>query len=252
MKMQTTSAVLLACGLVLASGQTLWAQASDAPARYFISVNGAYQAASRTTDEAGSFTLYDEPGSFAGSREVPKSWLLDVGAGVRVWNKLSVGAAYSMTRAASDVPFALTAPHPVFYGRSRTATLQVNDLGHQESAVHFQASYQVLEMWGLRVSAVAGPTLFMVTEDSVASVTVAETGSPYTAVTPGAEFASSSKSAMGFNVGADLSYRVLGGLGVGAFFRYSAGTVTLPSSGGSTKSVKVGGPQAGAGLRYAF
>jgi hypothetical protein len=60
-------------------------------------------------------------------------------------------------------------------------------------------------------------------------------------------------SKMGFNVGADLTFRFANNFGVGGMMRYSSATVTLQSDGSdATSDVKVGGFQVGAGIRIRF
>jgi opacity protein-like surface antigen len=66
-----------------------------------------------------------------------------------------------------------------------------------------------------------------------------------------ATFGSASKTAFGVNVGGDVNYRITGGIGAGAFFRYVYGKAKMPG-GDTTRDVTLGGPQIGVGLRYRF
>jgi hypothetical protein len=59
-------------------------------------------------------------------------------------------------------------------------------------------------------------------------------------------------SQIGFNIGADLTYRFANNVGIGAILRYAAATVTLEPDGGESSDVKVGGFQFGGGLRIRF
>jgi hypothetical protein len=245
--MQTTRAIVLAIGLALAGASAVWAQSPDEPARIFVSVGGGYQTATRTVTTSGSFTLYDEPGSFGGSRSVGKGPFFDVGAGAHVFGQVSVGVAYSRYVKSSDVPFTVVAPHPLFFNQPRTVGMNVNDLGHTESAVHIQLFYQLFSSSRYDASVSVGPSFISVKEDSVESVTATETGSPYTAVNLSATFTSASKTAVGFNAGFDLNYRLTGGIGAGLFVRYTGASASLPWG-----KVKAGGPQVGAAVRYRF
>jgi len=250
--MKKTNVVLLVCGLVLASVSVASAQGQDQPARGFVSLSGGFQLASQTFTESGSFTLYEEPGSFTGSRTVSSGPFFDIGGGVRVFGKLSVGVAYSRFAKSADGSFTVVTPHPLFFNQPRTGTLNVTDLGHTENAVHVQLFYQVFSRGRFDASVFGGPSVISVKEDSVKAVTATETGSPYTAVNLSASFESASKTAVGVNVGLDANYRVSGSLGAGFFFRYVTATASLPVSDGTTRSVKAGGPQVGFGLRYRF
>jgi hypothetical protein len=61
-----------------------------------------------------------------------------------------------------------------------------------------------------------------------------------------------SDSQIGFNVGADLTYRFANNFGVGAMVRYARATAGLTLDDGSALDVKVGGFQIGGGLRIRF
>jgi hypothetical protein len=250
--MKMTQGLLWAGALVLASGAGAAAQGTPPPARGFVGVGVGGQLAARTVPESGTFTLYDEPGSFTGTRPIDKGAFVDIGGGVRVVGKLSVGVAYTRLVGSADVPFTVVAPHPLFFNQPRTATLTVTGLGHTESAVHLQGIYQVFATGRYAASVFLGPSIVHVSQDAVPAITVTETGAPYTAVTLTATFASASKTAVGGHIGADFTYRVARGVGVGAFVRYTGATVRLPGPDGATQSVRAGGPQVGVGLRYSF
>jgi hypothetical protein len=64
--------------------------------------------------------------------------------------------------------------------------------------------------------------------------------------------ATTTGSQIGFNIGADMTYRFANNFGIGAIVRYAAATVSLEPEGGDTADVKVGGFQFGGGLRIRF
>lgn len=239
--------LLLACGLALAGAPAVRAQTPDEPARAFVSISGGFQAAARTVTETGSFTLYDELGSFTASRKTGNGPFFDIGAGMHVFDKVSAGIAFTRFARSVSVPFTFAVPHPLFFGSPRTAAVNVSDLGHTETAVHLQAFYQLFSSSRYDASIVAGPSIFRVSRDAVTGATATETGTPFTAVNLTPSFDSASKTAVGGNIGLDINYRVSGGIAAGFFVRYTGATAKLPSG-----SVKVGGPQVGLGLRYRF
>ena len=59
------------------------------------------------------------------------------------------------------------------------------------------------------------------------------------------------KSRVGFNVGADLSYMLSAKVGVGTTVMFSRARVSLPSTGHDL-TVSAGGAHVGAGLRFRF
>lgn len=239
--------VLLACGLALASAPAVLAQTPDEPARGYVSISGGFQTAARTITEAGGFTLYDEPGSFTGLRKTGNGAFFEFGGGAHVFDKVSAGIAVSIFSKSSNVPFTVTAPHPLFFDTPRTATLNATGLHHRETAVHLQAIYQLFSSSKYDASIVAGPSIFSVKRDQLADVTASETGTPFTTVNLSSSLNSASKTAVGGNVGLDVSYHLTGGIAAGFLVRYSGATAKLPSG-----KVKVGGPQVGFGLRYRF
>jgi hypothetical protein len=242
-----TNCLLLACALVLASTPLALAQGPDQPARAFVAVSGGFQMVSRSVTETGAFTLYDEPGSFTGARKISNGAIFDIGVGAHVTGSISVGVAYSRFTKPADVPFTVVAPHPLFFNQPRTATLNVTGLGHTEDAIHLQVFYQLLSSGRYEASVFAGPSFFMVKQDMVTSVTATETGSPFTAVNLNATFGTEKKNAIGANAGLGINYRLSGSLGAGFFVRYTMATAKMPSA-----SVRAGGPQVGASLRYGF
>lgn len=249
---QMTKAMLLAGGLALLAASASYAQAPDEPARFFVSVSGGFQSASRTSTDSGTFVLYDETGSFTGTRKVDSGAFFDIGGGMHVTGSLSAGVSVSRFVKSSNVPFTVVAPHPEFYDRPRTATLNVNDLGHTETGIHLSGIWQLFSQRKYDASVFAGPSIFSVKEDSVTAVAVSEQGAPFTTLNMTATFASASKTAVGGHVGLDVNYHVTGGLGAGLFVRYAYASAKLTPSGGAERTVKVGGPQVGIGVRYRF
>jgi hypothetical protein len=247
--MQMTRAIVLGTALALAAASAASAQTATEPARAFVNVGGGYQFADQSATISGTFTLYDETGTFEGTRSFGKGAFFDVGGGVHVFGQMSAGISWSRYVKASDVLFTVVVPHPLYVNQPRTVGMNVNDLGHTEDFINFQLFYQIMTLASGRmdVSLFGGPSVVMVSEDTVQTVTATETGSPYTAVKLDATFESASKTTVGYNVGAQVNYRLAGNFGAGAFFRYTGGTATLPWG-----DVKAGGPQVGASLRYTF
>jgi hypothetical protein len=253
---QKTMTILVVCGLALASAPAVSAQGSaqgsDKPERGFVSVAGGFQMAGSTTDESGAFSLYDESGSFTGSRKVGNGLFFEVGGGMHITGKFSVGAAVSRFAKTSTVVFIAKIPHPLFFDTPRTGALTVNDLGHTETAVHIQAIYRVIERDNYDVSVLGGPSLFSVSEDTIGEISATETGSPYTAMTLSATFGTASKRGIGANAGVNANYTLTRALSAGVIVRYTYASVNMPGTGGVTHDVRAGGVQIGLGLRYRF
>lgn len=250
--MKMTTAILLACGLALAGPSTASAQGPDQPARAFVSLSGGFQFASHTSTESGTFSLYDEPGSFSGPRKVGSAAFFDIAGGMHITGKISGGIAISRLGKSTDAEYTALVPHPAFVGELRTVALSVNDLGHTETGIHLQGIYQLFSSSRYDASVFAGPSIMMVKEDIVSGVTVTESGPPFTAVTLNTTFGSASKTVLGANLGLDLNYRISGGIGAGFFVRYTVASAKLAAGDGATRKVTLGGPQVGFGVRYRF
>lgn len=244
--MQMTRAIVLGSALALAAASAS-AQTPNEPARAFVTVGFGYQSASQDVTNSGTFTLYDEPGSFSGSYSVGKGPIFDIGGGMQVFGQFSAGLSYSRYAKASDVPFTVVVPHPLIYNQPRTVSMNVTDLNHGENWFHFKLYYQFFSSSRFDASVSGGPSIASVTQDSVKDVTATETGPPYTAVNLAATFESASKTAFGYNVGFDINYHLTGSVGAGFFVRYTGATAKLPWD-----DVKVGGPQFGGSVRYTF
>jgi hypothetical protein len=109
----------------------------------------------------------------------------------------------------------------------------------------------------------AGPSFFTVRQDAAAPIrsrTEISDPAPFTSVTiPSITVTEFKDSPVGGNIGVDVSYRVTRvsgvGVGVGIFARYAGASMDLPVPDGVTRSdtkLKVGGGQAGGGLRVRF
>jgi hypothetical protein len=245
--MKMKNVLLLACGFALAIVPAAAAQTPEQPARAFLSVGGGYQSASNNVTTTGSFTLYDEPGSFTGSYTVGKGGFFDIGGGFHLFGPMSLGMSFSRYVETSSVPFTVVVPHPLFFNQARTTTMTVNDLNHKENWFHFKLYYQLFSSSKFDASVSGGPSVVAVKEDSVKDVTATETGSPYTAVNVSATFQTGSATTIGYNVGFDLNYHVTSSIGAGFFARYIGANADLPWG-----KVKAGGPQFGGALRFTF
>jgi hypothetical protein len=263
---EKTTAIALATGLMLAMAVAAGAQDAQRQGaglfgkswtgRGFVSVNGGYQPASRDVPVNVRFDLYEEAGSVTGMQTVKGSGAFDVGGAYRVWRNLAAGLAITGVSQKADVPLTATVPHPLFVGQPRIAAAIAAGARHSEMATHLQAVW-MLPLWSrLQVAVSGGPTIFSVKHDLifVRETAFVEGAFPYGAVTVSSVGVErQSKSAVGYNVGGDVTYLLTPRLGAGLLLRYSGASVSLQRSG-QTEATKldVGGFQVGAGVRVRF
>lgn len=252
MKQVFRSTVYVLALMALAS--PAFAQALPWEGRAFANVNFGVQLGSTTSaDTSQTFSIYDETGTIKSTQAIDgKAPFFEIGAGVRLFGNFGVGIAYTRVKTSGDANITASVPSPLVYDTLRSATATVSTLDHVEQAYHFQLIWLLPITDRLDVTFSGGPTAFRLKQGTVLTPTVAEVGAPYTSVNLTTTAADTTGSRMGFNIGADLSYRFASHLGVGAMVRYSGRTFNLTPTGGSPIDVKVGGLQIGAGLRLRF
>jgi hypothetical protein len=247
----TTRIAGLLVTVCLSAGAARAQPLADEP-RFFVNIDGLYQAGSQDQRRTVPFTVYDEQGAFDIARRIGGGGALDISGAYRVRGSLAVGLGISRFADTATGNVAGAVPHPLFFDRHRPFALEAPDLRHRETGVHLQAIWwvPVTNEWDVAVS--VGPSFFSVSQTHVADVQFVEIGAPWDAVSASiAGRADRSASGAGFNLGAESSYMLTRHLGAGVTLRFARATVDLPSGAGDA-SVRAGGFQVGAGLRLRY
>jgi len=223
----------------LATAQTM--QWTD---KGFVTIDFGAQVGSHNLDTTSTFPLYDEQATVSSTQKVSGGGFFDVGAAYRVWGQnLLAGVTISHTSSDSDVAITGSIPDPLFFDRPRSISSTVPDANHSETAIHIDAIWMIPVANKIDVGVFAGPTIFLVNQDSISKLDVTEPGPTVTA--PLDEV---SKTTAGINFGVDVQYMIAKRWGVGGVARYSWGSVSIPGS----DKLTVGGFQIGAGARLRF
>jgi hypothetical protein len=240
-------------GLTLLSSQA-FGQALPWEGRAFVNVNYGMQVNSTSVVTANeTFTVYDEPGKLTTAQTIDtQAPFIDFGGGIRVFGNFGVGFSYSRLSTDGSAAVSAEVPSPIYYDQPRKVASTATGLEHVEEGFHVQAIWMLPITDKFDVVFSGGPTLFQLSQGVVTTPKFSEVGPPYTAVNMTTSTVTVSDSQIGFNVGADLTYRFANNFGVGAMIRYAAATVGLTPEGGSALDVKVGGFQLGGGLRLRF
>src|SRR5436190_6238677 len=235
---------------------TVWATSAAAQShsqpRVEISANvGAQTAASK-------FTASDTVPSNGGETETitvdhgaKTALAFDVGAAVRIVPRLFVGVSYAAAEMKTSGAITASVPHPILFNAPRTVQGSVDGLAHKEQNVHVDVIY-ALPINAVDVKVMAGPTFFTLKQDFVSGLSITETYPFDTATFAGATTKRSSKSAVGFNAGVDISHSISSQTGIGALIRYSQGDVKFDGADTAPHAVKAGGLEVVAGIRLRF
>jgi hypothetical protein len=241
------SAVLL-LGIALSVPATP-ARAQSAPwtDRAYVNVSGWFQ-------PTASFSNTVRPVDFAEPAVVDTSYKtgavpgFEAGGGVRLWRNLAVGLDVSRFSKNTRGAVSAQVPHPFFFNRARTVTGDASALTRDETAVNLQALWMLPMRTRWQLALAGGPSWFSVGQDLVSDVTVTQTYPYDTATFANATAVHRSRSRVGFNAGADVSYLLRRHVGLGVGVTYSHAAVPLDD----TLTVDAGGAHLSGGLRFRF
>jgi hypothetical protein len=241
--MTKTSIVVVGSLVVLGTDRPLQAQVAPPPTKGYANVTAGLQMHEHSIGSRSTFTIYEEPATITSNQSVANGLFFDVSGGYKVFRSIGVGVGVSIFNDTADATVVAQIPHPIFFNQSATTTQTSTGLERREIGVHVQVSWFFPLTDKLDAAFVVGPSFFSVTQDLVANATV-QPGTQNATFTTAEE----SGTGPGFNGGFDFTYHVSPHIGLGGFIRYAGGNLDLPSS----PDGKVGGGQAGVGLRLGF
>ena len=253
MMKQVFRLAVCAIGLAACASQAS-AQALPWEGRGFINVNfGIQMIAEDVATTSTTFTIYDETGKVTTAQAIDsQAPFFDIGGGFRIAGNFGAGFTYTRLSATGTAEVTAQVPSPVYYDQPRTVTSTLDALDHVEDGYHFQALYMLPITDKLDIVFSGGPSVFNLKQGVVTSPQITEVGPPYSSVNMTVSQATIEGSEIGFNVGADMTFRLANNIGIGALVRYTSATVSLTPEGGDSSDVKVGGFQFGGGLRIRF
>jgi hypothetical protein len=220
--------------------------------RIFVSVDGVYQTGGEDFSDSKTFVRNAEDGRFSTNYSVESGPALNIAAGYHLTPRLAVGVGVSRFSHSTPTSFTASVPHPFFFDRDRALTSDIGGLSREELAVHVQARVVIPVLSRLQAMVFGGPSFFSVKQDIVNDFTYTDSYPFDTATFASSVTSSVSESAVGFNVGIDLSYFFTPQLGVGATLQAVGASFDMPSAGAGTIDASAGKFQAGAGLRLRF
>ena len=244
--MKTMCGRFMIAGLALACASPASAQAAAAARAerpVFLDLNAAFEAPPKSLETSGTFPLFGETGAAATRQQPGASVLADARIGYRVSPQFGVAFGFAGGRSETIGKTAASVPSAIRFASPSLVTLDAPGLKRREAGYHIQAVW-FLPVSGSGDTALAlsgGPSLIRLRQ-GVPRVAIDSAGQ--TSIT----VANETGAAKGVHAGVDLARPFSDRSGVGVFVRYVAASVDLPSAA----DVKVGGVQAGGGLRIRF
>jgi hypothetical protein len=233
-----------------------------AQGRAWLDVNVGVAAAGEDVYTDAAATPQIANGLASAEYQLPRDTSFDIGGGFMFHPR--VGAGVSVVRARHEGPVALhlRLPDPDFpaFNAEDDAMTDI-DLQRSETAINLQVMATVTPALApLAVRVFGGPTYFRVRQDTVTDLFYVDGFTPqdvyfieiveYEFVEGDADDARSN--GWGFHVGADVSFFFSEFVGVGGVFRYTRGELDALGMFNQQTQIKVGGVQAGGGLRLRF
>jgi opacity protein-like surface antigen len=237
--------------VVLGTTAAAFAQTPNA-ARGFIVVNGGYQLTANDFTDGAIKRENAEDGRLDTTYTVRSGPAFDIAGGGIIWGRLGVGVGVSRFSVSTPSTLKATIPHPFFFDRSRSVSGDVAGLQREELAVHVQLRGIFPAGERFQVMVFGGPSFFQVKQGVITDYSYNESYPYDKASFRSATTTTASASKIGFNAGGDVAFFFTRQIGVGATVQFAGTKVQVPAALGATREVKVGGGQAGAGLRLRF
>ena len=210
-----------------------------------------YQVSTSDVSDSASFSESLETTTFGARQTIPAGMGIDVSGGVTFARNFGFGVGLTSFSKTTDATITGQIPHPFFFNKPRSLEGTVA-LERQETAIHIDALYVVPINSRLELMVFGGPTFFSVKQAFVEDLDYSD-DYPYDSVTFNSATAESiSKSKMGFNAGADVTYKLNTTVGVGGLVRFSTASIDFERDSGAPVNVSVGGLQVGGGIRLRF
>jgi hypothetical protein len=232
------AAVLTVCVAGMASAQP------PMPHDMFVSANMAVQPSAQTFTVSARPEIYGESALVNSLAGVDGAGMVDLQGGYRVAERMWVVLGLTSTVAGrSEARVVSQIPDPLLYDRAISRESSLQDLKHTERFAHLSLMFTRPLTRRIDGSALAGPSYGKVFQQLVRNLDV-PLGTQNATPIPEEETATK----LGFHVGGDLTYRLTPSVGVGVMARFVRAPATLPSGA----SLKLGGLQYGAGVRFGF
>jgi len=239
----TTTIIAMIATFIASSASTAQAQTPAPENRAFLNVSVGGQFSTHDFTGVATFPLFDETGSVTANQTVGGGFVFDATGGYRFASRFAGAVGVSTFSGSGGAASVASIPNPLFFGKPTIKNFdasQYGDLKQTGVAINFQFVWMRPLTSKLDFALLLGPSIIHVSQDIATATPVVNS----TAVVE-RQTGTTGKAGTG---GIDLTYRMNNRYGVGGFIRYLGGEVTLPA----VEKLKVGGLQAGGGIRVRF
>jgi opacity protein-like surface antigen len=219
--------------------------------RLRVSLDGGLVPGTRTFSGTRTFTEFAEQGTIEAQYKEDPGPGFEAGVAWRFGKHLGVAAAVSFDRRDEGGTFAAALPHPLYFGAPRRVTGDFGGGSQRETGVHLDLAFRGGSD-RLQWSAFAGPSLIAVKADLLQQVQYTQAYPFDTVTVTGTPLVTTRGSAVGFNVGGGLDWRVGRRVAIGTQVRFSRATVGLEPTADDHVDVDAGGVHLTVGLRFDF
>jgi hypothetical protein len=221
----------------------------DWPSQGYIAVDGGYQVHSLSFSETHRELIFLEDAVWTADYRVADGIRYEVGGGLRLWRNLLAAGSFSFFKDTNPAAISARIPHPFRFNDPRSLEAEASSLSQDERVVHVSAAWMTPVTRRLELGVFGGPSIFLVKRSLVEDVIYSDVF-PFDTVTfTRAAVRDVSSTQIGIHAGADVTYLFTRRFGVGGTARFTTATVDLATPSGGSLSLKVGGFQAGAGIR---
>ena len=220
--------------------------------RFLVGIHGISQQATATAAATLGFAVYEEDGTSQLSQQYGRVAGFWIESGCRFWRNAYAGVAYSRSTGTGRASVSMSVPHPLISNEPRSATRSIDGAKQSVEGIHLWAAWRLPLKGSFDVLLSAGPSFVKLRRDTATGATFEEGPEPFTTISVGnVTMERRSKSVVGGQVGAALTFRITRSLGATGCVRYVHAKPALDGAAGASKT-SVGGLTAGGGLRLLF
>lgn len=211
--------------------------------------NGGALLAPGTFGQAFTLTKNVESTPVSTDLALATGFAIDGGARVRVTRALSVGAVGFLVSSNASGSLEAKVPHPFYFDQRRAISGDLSRLTHLERGVHVELAYPLSIAKGREITVFGGPSIINAKQALITDVKYSDSYPYDTATFTNADSTQVSKTVVGVNAGADITWRLSRSVRGGALVRYTFANLSLSPASGNTVDMHAGGLQVAGSLR---